>query len=361
MANLVEAAEDWSAWIDEVCAALDLDRRLVDVEEIHGLTRVVAREFLRPMAPVAACIWGLARASHPDCDPEAQRAAVVTAAREIAGVAAYDAVVLAGGTGRRLGGIDKARLKVDGVRLLDRVLTACAGARTTVVVGPVEAPDGVLVTREDPPGTGPAAGIVAGLDAIATPAPWTLVLACDQPGAPRAAPRLLTAAREHDAYCLTRRDGGPEWLLALYRSDALRDAAQEHGDPRNRSVGSLLGRLDPVLVAAADPADVDDVDTWDDHDRWTRRLQRASAPTEDRAAWDLFIEHACALLDVAPSRVDVDAVLGMTKHVAHAGARPMAAVTAHLMGLAVGNGRGASEVRATLERLASSSPHKPAA
>ncbi len=361
MADLAAAAEDWSDWIDEACTALDVDPRLVDVEEIHGLTRVVAREFLRPMAPVAACIWGLARASHPDSDPEAQRAAVVTAARDVAGVADYDAVVLAGGTGRRLGGVDKARLEVDGVRLLDRVLTACVGARTTVVVGPVDAPDGVLVTREDPPGTGPAAGIVAGLGAIATPAPWTLVLACDQPGAPRAVPQLLAAARDRDAYCLARRDGGPEWLLALYRSDALRRAAEEHGDPRNRSVGSLLGRLEPVLVAAADPTDVDDVDTWDDHGRWTRRLQRASAPTEDRAAWGPFIERACALVDVAPTRVDADAVLGMTKHVAHAGARPMAAVTAHLLGLAVGAGRDAGEVRATLERLASSSPHKPVA
>lgn len=47
----------------------------------------------------------------------------------------YDAVVLAGGAAKRLGGADKPGLTVGGLALLDRVLVACRGARTTVVVG----------------------------------------------------------------------------------------------------------------------------------------------------------------------------------------------------------------------------------
>ncbi|MBT2472738.1 NTP transferase domain-containing protein, partial [Streptomyces sp. ISL-66] len=47
----------------------------------------------------------------------------------------YDAIVLAGGAARRLGGADKPGLLVGGRPLLDRVLDACADARTTVVVG----------------------------------------------------------------------------------------------------------------------------------------------------------------------------------------------------------------------------------
>ena len=82
----------------------------------------------------------------------------------------FDAIILAGGRGSRLGGVSKADLTVGGRRLLDVVLEAVRRARTTVVVGPVAAPDGVLVTLEDPPGTGPAAGIVAGLEAVAQPA-----------------------------------------------------------------------------------------------------------------------------------------------------------------------------------------------
>ena len=62
----------------------------------------------------------------------------------------FDAIVLAGGQGSRLGGVDKAELKVGGVRLLDRALTACRGASTTVVVGPVEAPEGTAARPKLP-------------------------------------------------------------------------------------------------------------------------------------------------------------------------------------------------------------------
>ncbi|MFE1500369.1 NTP transferase domain-containing protein, partial [Streptomyces albidoflavus] len=41
---------------------------------------------------------------------------------------AYDAVVLAGGAARRLGGSDKPAVRVGGRPLLDRVLGACPDA-----------------------------------------------------------------------------------------------------------------------------------------------------------------------------------------------------------------------------------------
>ncbi|MDG4865579.1 NTP transferase domain-containing protein, partial [Streptomyces sp. T-3] len=46
----------------------------------------------------------------------------------------YDAVVLAGGGAKRLGGADKPGVRVGGRALLDRVLAACATAAATVVV-----------------------------------------------------------------------------------------------------------------------------------------------------------------------------------------------------------------------------------
>jgi molybdopterin-guanine dinucleotide biosynthesis protein A len=79
----------------------------------------------------------------------------------------YDAVVLAGGAARRLGGADKPALPVGGRMLLDRVLAACAGARRTVVVGP-RRPTGrpVRWTREEPAGGGPLPALAAGLAAL---------------------------------------------------------------------------------------------------------------------------------------------------------------------------------------------------
>ncbi|PBO19632.1 molybdenum cofactor guanylyltransferase, partial [Streptomyces albidoflavus] len=50
------------------------------------------------------------------------------------GAGAFDAVVLAGGGARRLGGVDKPGLRVGGRALIDRVLAACGQARMTVVV-----------------------------------------------------------------------------------------------------------------------------------------------------------------------------------------------------------------------------------
>ena len=194
-------------------------------------------------------------------------------------IAGFDAVVLAGGGGTRLGGVSKADLVVGGERLLDRVLRAASGARTRVVVGAVAVPTGVLLTREDPPGTGPAAGLVAGLDAVRDPSAWTLVLACDLPDAPAAVGVLLDRASDDpavDGWCLTGSDGHLEWLLGLYRTDALRigpaitaveDAARAYGDCRNRSVRGMLA---PLSLAGIDSgaASTADLDTWEDHARW---------------------------------------------------------------------------------------------
>lgn len=270
----------------------------------------------------------------------------------------FDAIVLAGGRGSRLGGVSKADLVVGGVRLLDRVLAATTGARTTVVVGPVSAP-GVLVTREDPPGTGPAAGLVAGLAAITDPAPWTLVLACDLPGAGGGVPALHAAAASGSVqgYCLAGREGQPEWLAALYGSEALRAAASAYGDPRNRSVRGLVGSL---RLAVVDPGDAsaDDLDTWADHARWNAHLRgrkRMNEP-EDRTEWRPFIERATAAVGVEPSLVDADAILELTREIAHAGARPMAPVAAYILGLAVGAGRDPDLARRILEDAVSAAP-----
>ncbi|MGW0967590.1 NTP transferase domain-containing protein [Streptomyces sp. NPDC002516] len=94
--------------------------------------------------------------------------------------AGYDAVVLAGGAARRLGGEDKPGVRVGGRTLLDRVLAACADAtRTVVVAGPRPTARPVEWAREDPPGGGPLAALDAGLRL--TEAPHVLVLSADLP------------------------------------------------------------------------------------------------------------------------------------------------------------------------------------
>lgn len=70
----------WRAWIDEVGAAVGVGTEGVRVVDVHDLTRVVARDLGRPMAPVSAYLWGLACAAHPDRDPAELRARIAALA-----------------------------------------------------------------------------------------------------------------------------------------------------------------------------------------------------------------------------------------------------------------------------------------
>ena len=96
-------------------------------------------------------------------------------------------VVLAGGTGRRLGGRDKALVEVGGSRLVDRVLGELRRAATgevVVVRGQQPAIVGVEVPQlpDAIPDAGPLSGLVAGLEAVAAGAPAAAVVAVDTPG-----------------------------------------------------------------------------------------------------------------------------------------------------------------------------------
>src|SRR4051794_41624435 len=81
-----------------------------------------------------------------------------------------------------MGGADKAALEVDGVTLLERSLAAAVSAHEVVVVGaevPTSRP--VTWTVEDPPSGGPAAAVLAGLDAFTCDPDPVVVLAVDMP------------------------------------------------------------------------------------------------------------------------------------------------------------------------------------
>ncbi|MDO5533787.1 MAG: NTP transferase domain-containing protein [Propionibacteriaceae bacterium] len=253
----------------------------------------------------------------------------------------YDAVILAGGQGTRLGGVSKADLQVQGQRLLDIVLRAAGKATVRVVVGDVMVPDDVVLTREEPPGTGPAAGLLAGVEAIASPAPWILVLACDLPGAVGAVARLLEALPdapdEADGLCLRDAGGELQHLAAIYRTPALHRAFAHWGDPANRSVRGVMASLALLPVDPGD-ADLDDLDTPEQLARWTASHPAApqNAEADDKEAWRAFVTDACAALGINADRVDEHAVLRLSRRVAHEGARPMAPVSAYVWGLALG-------------------------
>lgn len=203
-----------------------------------------------------------------------------------------DVVVLVGGRGTRLGGVDKATVVVDGQMLLSRLLTsfeaedddsAGIGVGQVAVVGRAQVPPGVRSALEDPPGSGPVAAIDAGLASLSrgrSPSMWTLVLAVDQPGAPQAVPQLCAAieseqARDSgvDARALVPVDaeGRWQWLLAAYGTDDLKDAIHGLDD----LVGAPMHRVFTQLTVRVADVDVDllgDIDTPEDLKRWNGTL-----------------------------------------------------------------------------------------
>ena len=168
-------------------------------------------------------------------------------------IAPFDALVLAGGTGLRMGdprGTDKAGLDVGGVALLDRVLAAVADAQRCIVVGPRRPTARVVTfTIEEPAGAGPAAAIVHGLSLV--DAPIVVVLAADLPFAATAVPKLIAAIADGDADAAMLVDdaGRRQLLLAAYRTDALRQRAFGR-DWSGASVRAFTEGLTVVEVAA---------------------------------------------------------------------------------------------------------------
>lgn len=199
------------------------------------------------------------------------------------------AVIVAGGASRRLNHVPKASLSDGTSTLLDCALEAVAAASPRVVVGPesLPLPTGVLRTREDPPFSGPAAAIHAGLECIAadcersqTPLPgWCLILGVDTPRIAPAVQQLIAAAQSAEraaGFSPTGSEAPTDsessagfWgvaesiyqpLVGIYRFEAIRSVFST--GTTDASVRSFLRRLNPAAVQMS-AADTADVDTWE--------------------------------------------------------------------------------------------------
>ncbi|HET7303076.1 MAG TPA: NTP transferase domain-containing protein [Segeticoccus sp.] len=198
------------------------------------------------------------------------------------------AIVLCGGTSRRMGGTDKTALRLGGSTVLDHLLDALPAGWAVVCVGVERATRRTVTwTREQPPGGGPVAGVAAGLGVLralhsgpptstgTTPeAEVVVVLAGDQPFAAPAAGELVDRLAEHPtAAAATALDGEGrrQPLLTAYRWQALRAAVPEPaaGTPAR----ALLGAMD-VLEVPQPTELVEDVDTPEELARARRRVHR---------------------------------------------------------------------------------------
>lgn len=189
--------------------------------------------------------------------------------------ATWTAIVLTGGTGRRLGGIDKAALDIAGASLLDHVIDALPSTVPVVVAGP-ERPTNrpVAFHAEEPAGAGPVAGIAAAMAGVGTP--YVAVMAVDIPWSPPLVERLvaeLVAVDDADALIPVDAEGRHQLLCSVWRTSALASALDQLGDPRGRSVRDLVegARVRERPLTAAEAPLLADIDTPADLAREQRR------------------------------------------------------------------------------------------
>jgi molybdopterin-guanine dinucleotide biosynthesis protein A len=189
---------------------------------------------------------------------------IVSSTQDRPEVAGLGGIVLTGGSAARFQGADKASLEVGGRSLLEHVLGALADVPEVVVVGDeVVTSRQVTFLREDPPGGGPAAGLLAGLSGFPRPPRIIVVLAVDMPLVTTSTVGRLVAAATGDGALLVDDGGRCQYLCAAYRTEALLAGAPPLDDQHGLSVRKLIEGLRLSEVPALGD-EAQDVDTWDD-------------------------------------------------------------------------------------------------
>ncbi|MFE0424526.1 NTP transferase domain-containing protein, partial [Streptomyces sp. NPDC058953] len=253
----------------------------------------------------------------------------------------YDAVVLAGGGAKRLGGADKPGVAVGGRALLDRVLGACREAGRTVVVGGRRATVRPVVwAREEPPGGGPLAALDAGVRRVGTPPDGVVVvLSADLPFlGPSTVRRLVDALGTGgtQGVVLTDPGGRDQPLVAAYRAEPLRRElallATEYGSPAGLPLRLLVQELDLARIEAGPFASFD-CDTWEDITVARARIREHGTVLEE---WITAVKDELGVdLDV-----DTTSLLDLARDAAHGVATPAAPLTTVLVGYAAASAAG---------------------
>ncbi|MGA1701459.1 MAG: molybdenum cofactor guanylyltransferase [Candidatus Nanopelagicales bacterium] len=181
------------------------------------------------------------------------------------------AIVIAGGEGRRFGADKLALRDAQGMGLLEATIASLGEvAEPIIVVGP-ERPvaSDVIWAREDPPGGGPCAALIAGVAHVPEGVTHVAVLAGDAPTGGRAIPALRQVIDDAAAAVVTDSSGREQPMTAVYAVRPLREALASYGDGRDMSVRQVLGdlRAQTVVTIIDQWGASADIDVPEDADR----------------------------------------------------------------------------------------------
>lgn len=184
---------------------------------------------------------------------------------------ALAAIVIAGGEAQRFGADKLALRDAQGTGLLEATIASIGDvAHPVIVVGP-ERPlaSDVIWTREDPPGGGPCAALIAGIAHLPANVTHVAVLAGDAPAGGLAIPALRQVIDDAAAAVVTDASGREQPMTAVYAVRPLREALASYGDGRDMSVRQVLGdlRAQTVVTIMDKWAASADIDVPEDADR----------------------------------------------------------------------------------------------
>ncbi|HVR80559.1 MAG TPA: molybdenum cofactor guanylyltransferase [Luteimonas sp.] len=158
--------------------------------------------------------------------------------------------ILAGGRATRLGGRDKAWLERDGIPQVLRIAHRFAPEVETIVISANRdharyAGHALKAVADRVPDAGPLGGLEALAHACHTP--WLLTIPVDLVGVNECLlPTLIAAAGDNGAFAVD--DDGSQPLVALWRTDKLRDAASAVLLVGDHAVHALQDRLEMARV-----------------------------------------------------------------------------------------------------------------
>lgn len=184
-------------------------------------------------------------------------------------------VILAGGQGRRMGGVDKGWVEFAGRPLIEHVLETLRGQVDRLLINANRSQAryrtlGVSVIEDAQGGfQGPLMGMYAALSASATP--WTLIVPCDTPWLPATlVAELAQAIEAREGEIAYARDGERDHpVVALIRT-ALKDDLKAALDAGERKIDRWYARHRQVAVTFDDPAAFANINTPEDRAHLSR-------------------------------------------------------------------------------------------
>lgn len=179
-------------------------------------------------------------------------------------------LILAGGQGARMGGVDKGLLELHGLPLVEHVLGRLAPQVSSVMISANRNLDRyrALVPRvlSDAPSAerfcGPLAGIHAGL--THAPTAWVAVVPCDAPQLPRVlVARLADAVNSRGAPAACARADGRLQSVFCLLATALLPALTTHLQRGGRAAHAWLAEVGAIAVDFDDASGFRNINTAD--------------------------------------------------------------------------------------------------